>query len=365
MSLASINETQETAAMFSTYQRLVNELYAQPRRWLVTGAAGFIGSHLVEHLLRLRQKVIGLDNFITGSHANLHDVLRRVGEIDSHQFTFIEGDITDWDVCQQAVQETDYVLHHAALGSVPRSIADPISTHRANVDGFVNLLHASQNANVKRFVYASSSSVYGDHAGLPKIENRVGSPLSPYALTKSINEQYAAVYARVYGFKSVGLRYFNVFGRRQDPAGPYAAVIPKWIHQLLNGEQCVINGDGNTSRDFCHVDNVIQANLLAATSLNEIALNQVYNIAVGEQTTLIELYKMIRNFIVEMYPQFNHLRNVEPLYASYRPGDIRHSLADISKAVQLLGYEPVQTVQTGLKETLSWYIEHMQNSPHD
>lgn len=329
---------------------------AKNNTWLITGAAGFIGSHLVEQLLISEQQVVGLDSFITGSERNLQDVRNSVGEDAWSRFRLIAGDITDLDVCREAVDGVHYVLHHAALGSVPRSIKDPLATHRANVDGFVNMLVAARDEGVERFVYASSSSVYGDHPRLPKVEDQIGSPLSPYALSKAINEQYATIFAKTYGFKTIGLRYFNVFGRRQDPAGPYAAVIPKWISLLLQGEPCVINGDGLTSRDFCHVSNVVRANLLAATTEDERALDQVYNIAVGGQTTLSELYSLLCEFLASSYPELEHLLHSEPMYGPFRPGDVRHSLADISKARFLLGYCPVSDVRAGLEEALSWYV---------
>ncbi len=328
---------------------------AAPRRWLVTGVAGFIGSNLLELLLQCGQRVVGLDNFSTGSPQNLEDVRRTVGSERWRQFTFIEGDIAVPGDCAKACASVDTVLHQAALGSVPRSLADPQATNRSNVDGFVNMLMAAKNAKLKRFVYASSSAVYGDHPGLPKGEEAIGRPLSPYAVTKRANELYADVFGKAYSMECVGLRYFNVFGRRQSPEGPYAAVIPIWVANLLTGKACVVNGDGQTSRDFCYIDNVLQANLLAATTDAPEAVNTVYNIAVGERVTLLDLYRLIRDRLQEARPD---LRGVEPQFGPFRPGDVRHSQADITKAKRLLGYAPSHTVAQGLDAAIPWYSSH-------
>jgi UDP-N-acetylglucosamine 4-epimerase len=337
--------------MTTAYEAVRAELVQQPATWLVTGAAGFIGSHLVEELLRLNQKVIGLDNFATGHLENIVEVRDAVGDAGQN-LTFLVGDIADLETCRNAVQGVDYVLHQAALGSVPRSIEDPLASHRANVDGFLNMLVAARDVGVKGFVYASSSSVYGDDPNQPKVEGQEGAPLSPYALTKSINEQYALLFARVYGFHSIGLRYFNVFGPRQDPNGPYAAVIPRWIDALLNGTPCVINGDGETSRDFCYVANVVQANILAATTQNPDALDRVYNIAVGERTSLTELYELLRDGLAELMPERSDIATLQPVYGPFRAGDIRHSLADIGEARLRIGYSPTTPVAEGLDQLL-------------
>ena len=336
------------------YTQVKEQLRAAPRTWLVTGAAGFIGSNLVEHLLRLEQHVVGLDNFATGHHVNLEEVRARVGS-GAARFHFIEGDIRNLESCRAACEGVDVVLHQAALGSVPRSIEHPGLTHEVNVDGFVNMLVAARDAAVGRFVYAASSSTYGDHPGLPKVEERIGRPLSPYAVTKYVNELYAGVFQRTYALESVGLRYFNVFGRRQDPEGAYAAVIPRWVGSLLKGEPCQINGDGETSRDFCYVDNVVQANLLAAAAGHE-ATDQVYNVACGESTTLNVLFEEIRQGLRERRPG-RHMP-AEPEYGPFREGDVRHSLADISKIQNTLGYAPTHLVAAGLAEALDWYVEH-------
>jgi UDP-N-acetylglucosamine/UDP-N-acetylgalactosamine 4-epimerase len=303
------------------------QLAATRRRWLITGVAGFIGSNLLEALLRCGQAVVGLDNFSTGHRRNLEDVRRSVGPDRWLNFTFIEGDIESPSDSAKACTGVDYVLHQAALGSVPRSIADPLRTNRSNVDGFLTMLIASRDAKVKRFVYASSGSVYGDHPGLPKVEEATGRPLSPYAVTKCVNELYADVFCQTYGMECIGLRYFNVFGRRQSPDGPYAAVIPLWVANLLSGKACVVNGDGATSRDFCYVENVLQANILAAITENKEAVNTVYNVAVGKQTTLMELYEMIRERLVPLRPEVSHAK---PHFGPFRPGDIRHSFAAIA-----------------------------------
>lgn len=336
----------------AAYENLQRELKGAPRTWLVTGAAGFIGSNLVETLLKLGQRVTGLDNFATGHRKNLDEVRALVTPEQWARFQFIEGDIGDAKICQRACAGADHVLHQAALGSVPRSIEEPAASHAANVTGFLNILAATRDQRVRGFVYASSSAVYGDHPGLPKVEDAMGRPLSPYAATKWMNEIYAEVFARNYGFASIGLRYFNVFGPRQDPEGAYAAVIPKWIAALLKREPVFINGDGETSRDFCFIANVVQANLLAATTTKPEALNQAYNIAVGERTTLNELYTALRDRLARADAS---LKNQKPAYRDFRAGDVRHSLADISKAHRLLGYEPQFKIGEGLDLALDWY----------
>jgi len=329
------------------------ELAARPRRWLVTGAAGFIGSHLVETLLRLGQHVVGLDNFSTGHWANLADVRATVGEEAWTRHRFIEGDITDLNTCRQSCAGADVILHQAALGSVPRSIDDPLGAHAVNLTGFVNMLVAARDAGVARFVYAASSSTYGDHPGMPKVEDEIGKPLSPYAVTKYANELYAEVFARCYGMHVIGLRYFNVFGSRQDPEGAYAAVIPRWIKALLSGGTVEIYGDGETSRDFCYIANAVQANLAAALVADSHAVNQIYNVAVGDQTTLNELFSMLRSLVGASRPQ---VAAVEPRYAKFRQGDVRHSKADIGKVRRLLGFAPTHGVLEGLRECMPWYL---------
>jgi UDP-N-acetylglucosamine/UDP-N-acetylgalactosamine 4-epimerase len=338
------------------FDELQRELRATPKTWLVTGVAGFIGSNLLEALLKLEQRVVGLDNFATGKRANLDQVKALVAPPQWARFRFIEGSITDAAANRQACAGVDYVLHQAALGSVPRSIEDPLGTHLANATGFLEMLEAVRAAGVKRFVYASSSAVYGDHPGLPKLEDQTGKLLSPYAATKLINEIYASTYAQAYGFESVGLRYFNVFGPRQDPDGAYAAVIPKWIAALLQRAPVFINGDGETSRDFCFVANIVQANLLAATTTNPAALNEPYNIAVGERTTLNELFKFLQDGLQRLEPA---LPVQQPVYREFRAGDVRHSLADISKARRLLGYEPVERAHDGLERAMEWYYRNL------
>ena len=338
----------------SEYQKITENLAQSPKKWLITGCAGFIGSNLLEALLKLNQQVVGLDNFATGHQHNLDEVKNLVGD-KWHNFTFIEGDIRNLDDCHKATQNVDYVLHQAAIGSVPRSIEDPIFTNENNISGFLNMLVASRDAGVKRFVYAASSSTYGDSAGLPKVEDKIGKPLSPYAVTKYVNELYSDVFARTYGLNSIGLRYFNVFGKRQDPDGAYAAVIPKWIASLIRNKPVYINGDGETSRDFCYIDNVVQANLLAALCYNQDAVNQVYNVAVGDRTTLNELYQYLHENLLPKYP---HLASISATYLDFRAGDIRHSLADISKASSLLGYAPAYRVKEGLKLAMDWYVKN-------
>jgi UDP-N-acetylglucosamine 4-epimerase len=326
-----------------------------PRRWLVTGSAGFIGSHLVENLLRLDQTVVSLDNFATGHRHNLEQIRAAVGEAAWKRHTFIEGDITDPQTCLDACQGIDIVLHEAALGSVPRSIATPLVTHAANATGFVNMLDAARQAGVKRFVYAASSSTYGDSPTLPKVEDKIGRPLSPYAVTKYLNELYADVFTRCYGLSAIGLRYFNVFGPRQDPNGAYAAVVPRWTAEILAGKQCVINGDGETSRDFCFIANVVQANLRAGITDNPNASGQVYNVAVGDRTTLNQLHAAIADALSHECPD---LQITPPKHADFRPGDVRHSLADVSKARNLLGYIPTHDVRAGLRNAMKWYVEN-------
>lgn len=347
----------------SAYQEIQKTLKTKPRTWLVTGAAGFIGSNLVETLLKLEQRVVGLDNFSTGYQHNLDEVKSLVSAEQWGRFQLLGGDICDLKMCHEAMtwkqksqkEPVEFVLHQAALGSVPRSLEDPINTNRSNVDGFLNVLVAARDAKVKSFVYAASSSTYGDHPGLPKVEDQIGKPLSPYAVTKFVNELYADVFARAYGFQCIGLRYFNVFGRRQDPEGAYAAVIPKWIAALIRGETVFVNGDGETSRDFCYVDNAVQVNLLAATAEDSAAKNQVYNVAVGERTTLNELYKVL----VKTLSQHRSIAEREPTYRDFREGDVRHSMADISKAARLLGYQPSHLLKDGVNQAMTWYVKHL------
>lgn len=354
------------------YQQLLQTLPASPKTWLVTGVAGFIGSNLLEALLKLDQRVVGLDNFATGYQHNLDEVQSLVTPAQWTNFQFIQGDIRNLGDCQQAMTWTqpaviasnlkqsipvDYVLHQAALGSVPRSLADPITTNSANITGFLNMLVAARDAQVKSFTYAASSSTYGDHPALPKVEDNIGKPLSPYAVTKYVNELYAEVFSKCYGFHTIGLRYFNVFGPRQNPNGAYAAVIPKWVSSLLKGETVFINGDGETSRDFTFVQNAIQANLLAAAATHP-ALNQVYNMAVGDRTNLKQLFALVRDNLVP----FGVPANAEPEYRDFREGDVRHSLADISKAQQLLGYQPTHKIADGIAQSKGWYQSHLQNS---
>jgi len=337
----------------SAYELLQKKLKSKPQTWLVTGVAGFIGSNLLEALLKLNQQVVGLDNFRTGYQRNLDEVKKLVTLEQWNNFRFIEGDICDLPTCNEACDGVNYVLHQAALGSVPRSIENPVIVNRVNVDGFLNILVAARDAKVDRFVYAASSSTYGDHPELPKIEDKIGRPLSPYAVTKLVNELYAEVFARTYSFNSIGLRYFNVFGRRQDPEGAYAAVIPRWIASMINAEPVYINGDGETSRDFCYVDNVIQANLLAATVSDKCATNQVYNVAVGDSTTLNQLFFYLRD---ALGVHFQNLEMTQPIYKDFRVGDVRSSLANIDKGKKLLGYQPAYRIKEGLNEALRWYL---------
>jgi UDP-N-acetylglucosamine 4-epimerase len=333
------------------YDALRERLLAEESTWLITGVAGFIGSNLLEHLLKLNQKVIGLDNFATGHQHNLDEVRSRVSSEQWSRFEFIEGDIRNHEDCVRAAENVDYVLHQAALGSVPRSINDPITTNAANITGFLNMLVAARDARVKSFTYAASSSTYGDHPALPKVEENIGKPLSPYAVTKYVNELYADVFATTYGFKTIGLRYFNVFGKRQDPNGAYAAVIPKWTAAMVSGEDVFINGDGETSRDFCFIENAVQANLLAATA-DETAKNEVYNVAVGDRTTLNILFSSLKEALAGNGVVYQK----QPVYRDFRPGDVRHSQADISKAASKLGYAPKYRIVEGIAKAMPWYL---------
>ncbi len=337
------------------YEQLLQELPKSPKYWLITGVAGFIGSNLLETLLKLDQRVVGLDNFATGHQRNLDEVQSLVSPQQWARFTFIEGDIRNLDNCRQACEGVDYVLHQAALGSVPRSINDPILTNSANIDGFLNMLVAARDAQVQSFTYAASSSTYGDHPGLPKVEDVIGKPLSPYAVTKYVNELYADVFARTYGFTTIGLRYFNVFGKRQDPDGAYAAVIPKWTAAMIKGEDVFINGDGQTSRDFCYIENTVQANLLAATATEAAARNQVYNVAVSGRTDLNQLFAAIKVTLAENGVSYAK----EPTYRDFRAGDVRHSQADIGKIQRLLGYAPQFDIQAGIAKAMPWYIRFL------
>jgi UDP-N-acetylglucosamine 4-epimerase len=339
---------------FDTIQKA---LRAHPQRWLITGCAGFIGSNLLETLLKLDQTVVGLDNLSTGFQRNLDEVRSLVANSQWQRFTFLRGDIRDPRMCRHAVANVDKVLHQAALGSVPRSIADPLATHDANINGFLHMLVAARDAQVSSFVYAASSSTYGDHPGLPKVEERIGKPLSPYALTKYVNELYADVFFRCYGLRTVGLRYFNVFGKRQDPHGAYAAVIPTWIAAMMAGRQVKIHGDGSTSRDFCYVDNAVQANLLAAMVPVETG-SAVYNVAVNEATTLNQLFASLKTILTA----HGGAAIMEPLHTAFRAGDVRHSQADVSKAMRELGYAPAYRIDAGLKAAVPWYREHLGSS---
>jgi UDP-N-acetylglucosamine/UDP-N-acetylgalactosamine 4-epimerase len=337
------------------YENVLESLIRAPKTWLITGVAGFIGSNLLETLLKLNQHVIGLDNFSTGHHRNLKEVQRSVSDEQWMRLKFIEGDIRDLNCCREACHAVDYVLHQAALGSVPRSLNDPISTNQTNIDGFLNMLLAARDAGVSSFTYAASSSTYGDHPGLPKVEDVIGNPLSPYAVTKYVNELYADVFARCYNFNSIGLRYFNVFGKRQDPDGAYAAVIPKWAASMIKDETIFINGDGETSRDFCFIENTIQANILAATTEDDGARNQIYNVAVGGRTTLNGLFVAMKNEL--------NLNGVvytkEPVYREFRDGDVRHSQADISKIKTKLGYAPTYSIDGGVEKAMPWYVKFL------
>lgn len=335
------------------YEQLQIQLRQAPKTWLVTGVAGFIGSNLLEFLLKLDQHVVGLDNFATGHQRNLDEVQNLVTPAQWANFKFIQGDIRQLADCQQACGGVDHVLHQAALGSVPRSLVDPITTNDTNISGFLNMLVAARDAKVQSFTYAASSSTYGDHPALPKVEENIGNPLSPYAVSKYVNELYASVFARSYGFKTIGLRYFNVFGPRQDPNGAYAAVIPKWTDSLLKAETVFINGDGETSRDFCFVANAVQANLLAACAPEE-ALDQVYNVAVGDRTTLNQLFAALRDAL----KAYGVNSTIQPSYRDFRSGDVRHSQADIDKAQRLLGYAPTHRIQHGIGVAMPWYLSN-------
>ena len=358
------------------YEKIKSDLIAAPKVWLITGVAGFIGSNLLEHLLKLNQFVVGLDNFATGHQHNLVEVQSLVTAEQWQRFHFIKGDIRNLEDCQKAMHhpagglgacsselgarrsalgaDVDYVLHQAALGSVPRSIADPITTHAANITGFLNMLVAARDAEVTSFTYAASSSTYGDHPALPKIEENIGNPLSPYAVTKYVNELYAEVFARTYGFNTIGLRYFNVFGKRQDPSGAYAAVIPKWTASMINDEELFINGDGETSRDFCFIENVVQMNMLAATAADD-AKNQVYNVAVGGRTTLNTLFDALKTALANSSVMYSKA----PIYRDFRAGDVRHSQADISKAATKLGYAPSHRIYDGIGKAMPWYVQSL------
>lgn len=336
----------------SNYDKIKEELSKHPKTWAITGVAGFIGSNLLEELLQLNQNVIGLDNFSTGFQRNLDFLKKSLSQDQWSRFKFIEGDISNYETCIDLFSGVDYVLHQAALGSVPRSISNPIATNTANISGFLNVLTASKEVGVKSFTYAASSSTYGDHPALPKVEENIGRPLSPYAVTKYVNELYAEVFYKTYDFNSVGLRYFNVFGKRQNPNGSYAAVIPKWIEAALHNQKICINGDGETSRDFCYVDNVVQANILSAISKKSGA--EVYNVAVGDQTSLNNLLKII----ISELSSHNHLFEGQVEYQDFRVGDVRHSLADISKIRKYLGYEPIFKIKPGLAETVKWFFEN-------
>lgn len=340
----------------TAFEQLLERFKTEQKTWLVTGNAGFIGSNLTEFLLKYNQRVVGLDNFSTGYQHNIDDVLASVGVEEAKNFTFIHGDIADFETCVRACEGVDIILHQAALGSVPRSIADPITSNRSNITGFLNMLTAAKDAGIKRFVYASSSSVYGDSAELPKVEERTGNLLSPYAVMKMTNELYAGVFSRTYGMETIGLRYFNVFGRRQDPNGAYAAVIPKWVGSLLTDEEVYINGDGETSRDFTYIDNVIQMNLLAGTTTNAEAFAQAFNVAVGGRNTLNELYTIINQELAKNVKAF---QSRLAIYRDFRAGDIRHSNANISKAQTLVGYAPTHTIEQGIEEAIEWYVKEI------
>jgi UDP-N-acetylglucosamine 4-epimerase len=334
------------------YEVLLKDLPLTPKKWLISGVAGFIGSNLLETLLKLDQFVVGLDNFATGHLHNLEEVKQQVSPEQWSRFKLIEGDIRDLEACNAACAGVNYVLHQAALGSVPRSLNDPITTNSTNIDGFLNMLVAARDAKVESFTYAASSSTYGDHPGLPKVEDVIGKPLSPYAVTKYVNELYADVFARCYGFKTIGLRYFNVFGKRQDPAGAYAAVIPKWTASMIKGEDVFINGDGQTSRDFCFIENTVQANLLAATTKDEKALNQVYNVAVSGRTDLNLLFATLKSELALSGVDYTK----EAVYREFRAGDVRHSQADITKISEFLGYAPAFDIEQGIAKAMPWYV---------
>ena len=343
----------------TAYQQVTEALVNEPKVWLITGVAGFIGSNLLESLLLLNQKVVGLDNFATGFQYNLDEVQSVVTAEQWQRFTLIEGDIRNLADCQSACADVDYILHQAGLGSVPRSIADPINTNETNISGFLNMLVAARDAKVASFTYAASSSTYGDHPALPKVEEAIGKPLSPYAVTKYVNELYAEVFARTYGFHTIGLRYFNIFGKRQTPDGAYAAVIPKWTAAMIQGDDVYINGDGDTSRDFNFIENAVQANILAATADDD-AKNQVYNVAVGGRTTLNTLFTALKDNLSINGVDYSQA----PIYRDFREGDVRHSQADISKIQSALGYDPQFDVVQGIKKAMPWYVTFLQNSLH-
>jgi UDP-N-acetylglucosamine 4-epimerase len=341
------------AAKNPTYfETVCSQLNASPKTWLITGVAGFIGSNLLHRLLLLNQKVVGLDNFSTGSRSNLSEVQSLVSSQQWARFSMIEGTTTDLKTCLEVCDQIDFVLHQAALGSVPRSIKDPISTNHSNIDGFLNMILAAKDSKVNSFVYAASSSTYGDLKTLPKVENKIGNPLSPYAVTKLVNELYADTFSRNYSFHSVGLRYFNVFGPRQNPNGSYAAVIPKWCTAMINDDEISINGDGSTSRDFCFIDNVVQANILSAIFKPE--MHEVFNVAVGDRTSLISLFSLIKESLLNQNVIYNH----DPKYRDFREGDVLHSQADISKALKMLKYNPSHNISEGVKATVSWYLKN-------
>ena len=341
------------------YEKMQEHLKDHQSTWLVTGVAGFIGSNLLEKLLILNQRVVGLDNFDTGYQHNIYQAIQdannAAGEDLSSNFKFINGDIRELSDCQKACEDVDYVLHQAALGSVPRSIEDPINTNRANIDGFLNMLVSCKDADVKRFVYAASSSTYGDHTDLPKEEAKIGNPLSPYAVTKLVNELYSGVFAKTYGYKTIGLRYFNIFGKRQDPNGAYAAVIPKWVAATLNNDDVYINGDGETSRDFCYVDNAVQMNILAATTENDESTDQIYKVALNDRTSLNKLYQMIQQ---KVHLRIKGLEKTAPIYRDFRTGDVKHSQANIEKAQTLLDYRPKYLISEGLDRSIQWYVDN-------
>jgi len=336
------------------FQKKCEKLKKNPKTWLVTGVAGFIGSNILEKLLQLNQNVIGLDNLSTGYMHNLDEVKLYVSESQWSKFSFVNGNISRIEDCKNVIKGVDHVLHQAALGSVPRSILDPIQTNQSNIDGFLNILVAAKDANVSSFTYAASSSTYGDHEALPKVENKIGNPLSPYAITKYVNELYAEIFSKCYDFHSIGLRYFNVFGKRQDPNGAYAAVIPKWVNSMIANEQVFINGDGKTSRDFCYVENVVQANILSALAQKK-SKNNVYNIAFGERTTLINLFNFLKDELTKNQKDYI----LEPKYNDFREGDVRHSQADISKAKNMISYEPSYSLLDGIGEIIPWYINNL------
>lgn len=340
--------------MITKFEQVKRQLVAQPKTWLVTGCAGFIGSNLLEFLLKHEQKVVGLDNFSTGFQHNLDEVQAQVTAEQWSNFRFIEGDIRDLATCQAAVKGVDYVSHQAALGSVPRSLNDPITTNQVNIEGSLNMLIASRDEGVTSFVFAASSSTYGDHPDLPKQEPKIGNPLSPYAVTKYVNELYAHVFALNYGFKSIGLRYFNVFGKRQTPNGAYAAVIPKWTSAMIHNEDVIINGDGETSRDFCYIENTIQANILSSVQMPESGY-EVYNVALNNRTSLNELYAYLGELLSENGLSYQK----EAVYQDFRAGDVRHSQADITKITEQLGYQPTHSIREGLAEAMPWYINFL------